>query len=60
MANVAQAGIVAVLVFFLTPGMIISVPPGPNKLWVRGGQVTTMNALIHAALVGFIVYLFVQ
>ncbi len=59
MASIIQAAVVATAVFFLTPGMFISIPPGPNKLWIRGGQVTTMNAIIHAVVIGVVVYLFV-
>jgi len=42
------------LIFLLTPGLLISVPPGPNKQWFMGGQVTIANALVHAALVALI------
>lgn len=59
----ASIGTVVLLVAFmivLTPGMIVSVPPGPNKLWLFGGQVTWKNMLVHAVLFGLVVYYFVQ
>lgn len=42
------------IIFLLTPGLLVSIPPGPNKQWVMGGQVTVANALVHAALIGLI------
>lgn len=59
----ASIGTVVILVAFmivLTPGMIVSVPPGPNKLWLFGGQVTWTNMIVHAILFGLAVYYFIQ
>jgi hypothetical protein len=50
----------ALLMFFLTPGVIISIPPGPNKLWLFGGQVTWTNSIVHAIVFGIVSYYFVQ
>ena len=60
MASVSTAVTVALIAFFLTPGVFISIPPGPNKKWLFGGQVTWVNSLVHAAVIGGAVYLFVQ
>lgn len=48
----------AVVMFLLTPGVIISIPPGPNKLWITGGQVTWSNAVVHALVFGIVAYYF--
>ena len=53
-------GIVMLSVFLLSPGVLLSIPPGPNKRWVMGGQVTWTNAAVHAAVIGAIVFLFAQ
>jgi len=60
MASVQTVGLVALCVFLLSPGVLVSIPPGPNKRWVMGGQVTWANAAVHAGVVGVIVYLFGQ
>lgn len=49
-----------VCVFLLAPGMLVSLPPGPNKKWLFGGQVTFLNGLIHATIIAGIVFLFGQ
>ncbi len=48
------------LMLLLTPGLIISIPPGPNKLWITGRQVTWTNAIIHAVVFSLLVHYFVQ
>jgi len=58
MATITTVMIVVVLVTCLAPGVFISIPPGPNGKWFGGGQVTFLNALIHACLIGGIVYYF--
>lgn len=60
MASTYTALLTLVLAFLLTPGMLISLPPGPNKKWVMGGQVTFMNGLVHASLIAAIVFYFGQ
>jgi hypothetical protein len=60
MASVQTVGLVALCVFLLSPGVLVSIPPGPNKRWVMGGQVTWANAAVHAGVVAVIVYLFGQ
>ncbi len=52
--------LVAIASFLLAPGLLISIPPGPNKKWVMGGQVNWTNAAIHAAVIAGIVYFFGQ
>ena len=52
--------LVAIASFLLAPGLLISIPPGPNKKWVMGGQVNWTNAAIHAAVISGIVYFFGQ
>ena len=46
--------------FALTPGVLISIPPGPNRLWTFGGQVTWTNAIVHAVVFALVVTYFVQ
>lgn len=58
MASMGSALTLAVLMFVLTPGVIISIPPGPNKLWITGGQVTWSNAVVHALVFGIVAYYF--
>jgi len=60
MASIQTVGLVVAAMFLLTPGLLISIPPGPNKLWIMGGQVTFLNAAIHAAVVGALVFYFAQ
>lgn len=60
MASIGTATVVAVLMFLLTPGVIVSIPPGPNRLWLFGGQVTWTNAIVHAVVFAIVVYYFVQ
>jgi hypothetical protein len=60
MASFMTVGIVMLCVFLLSPGVLLSIPPGPNKRWVMGGQVTWTNAAVHAAVIGAIVFLFAQ
>jgi hypothetical protein len=60
MASTSTAAMVGVIAFFLTPGVFISIPPGPNKKWLFGGQVTWFNAAVHAAVIGIVVFYFVQ
>jgi hypothetical protein len=57
MSTAVTVGIIA---FLLTPGVFISIPPGPNKKWLFGGQVTWFNAAVHAAVIGIVVFYFVQ
>ena len=47
-------------VFLLAPGVFLSIPPGPNKKWLMGGQVTWTNAIVHAFVIGAVVYYFAQ
>jgi hypothetical protein len=58
MASATTVLIAIVAAFLLAPGLLISVMPGPNKKWFLGGQVTWLNAAIHAVLIGSIVYFF--
>jgi hypothetical protein len=58
MAGVTTVGLIIVLVTLLSPGVFISIPPGPNGQWVRGGQTTFLNAFIHALLIGGIIFYF--
>lgn len=60
MASVHTTLLTLVLAFILTPGMLISLPPGPNKKWFLGGQVTFLNGLVHATVIAGIVFLFGQ
>lgn len=60
MASVSAAVTIAIIAFFLTPGLLISIPPGPNKKWISGRQVTWLNAAVHAAVIGGVAFLFVQ
>lgn len=60
MASVYTTLLVLVTALLLAPGLVVSIPPGPNKKWLFGGQVTFLNALIHAAVVAGIVFLFGQ
>ncbi len=60
MASVQTTGIVVVAAFLLAPGVLLSIPPGPNKKWLMGGQVTWTNAIVHALVIGIVVYYFAQ
>jgi hypothetical protein len=60
MASIQTVIIVAVASFLLAPGLLVSIPPGPNKKWVLGGQVNWTNAAVHAVVIAGIVYLFAQ
>lgn len=60
MASVGTAVILGAIMFALTPGVLISIPPGPNRLWLFGGQVTWTNAIVHAVVFAIIVMYFVQ
>ena len=60
MASMGTTMTAAVLMFLLTPGVILSIPPGPNRLWLFGGQVTWTNAIVHAVVFAIAVYYFVQ
>lgn len=60
MASVQTAVLVGVIAFLLAPGVLISIPPGPNKRWLLGGQVTWTNAIVHSIVIGTIVYFFAQ
>lgn len=60
MASIGTTVTAAVLMFLLTPGVILSIPPGPNRLWLFGGQVTWTNAIVHAVVFAIAVYYFVQ
>lgn len=60
MASVQTAMIMGAAAFFLAPGVVLSIPPGPNKKWLFGGQVTWTNAIVHAAVIAGIVYYFAQ
>ena len=53
-------GLVVIAAFLLAPGVLLSIPPGPNKLWLFGGQVTWTNALVHSLVIGAVVYYFAQ
>lgn len=48
----------ALLMFVLSPGVILSIPPGPNKKWLFGGQVTWTNAAVHAVVFAIAMYYF--
>jgi|LakMenE01Jun11ns_1017448.scaffolds.fasta_scaffold6598649_2 hypothetical protein len=58
MASIGSALTLAVIMFVLTPGVIISIPPGPNKLWITGGQVTWSNAIVHSLVFAMVAYYF--
>lgn len=60
MASVQTALMVGIVAFLLAPGVLLSIPPGPNKKWFLGGQVTWTNSLVHAVVIGTIVYYFAQ
>lgn len=60
MASVQTTMVVVAAAFLLAPGVLISIPPGPNKKWLLGGQVTWTNAIVHALVIGGIVYYFAQ
>lgn len=60
MASVQTAMVVGIAAFLLAPGVLLSIPPGPNKKWLLGGQVTWTNSLVHAVVIGVVVYYFVQ
>lgn len=60
MASMQTVGLIVVLIFLLAPGVILSIPPGPNKKWIMGGQVTWTNSFVHALVIGVLVYLFAQ
>ena len=60
MASIQTVGIVALCAFLLSPGVLLSIPPGPNKRWVMGGQVTWTNAAVHAGVIAAIVFFFGQ
>ena len=42
------------LILLLIPGVLVSLPPGPNKKWIMGGQVTWTNAIVHAVAIAFL------
>ena len=60
MASTYTSALTLVLVFLLAPGMLLSLPPGPNKKWLMGGQVTFLNALVHASVIAALVFYFGQ
>jgi hypothetical protein len=60
MAAITTVGLIVVLVTLLSPGVLLSIPPGPNGQWIRGGQVTFLNSFIHACLIGGIIYYFAE
>jgi hypothetical protein len=60
MASLQTTISATILMLLLTPGLIISIPPGTNKLWLFGRQVTWTNAIVHAAVFAVAVYYFVQ
>ncbi len=60
MASVQTTMIVVAAAFLLAPGVLLSIPPGPNKKWLLGGQVTWTNAIVHALVIGGVVYYFAQ
>jgi len=60
MAAITTVGLVVILVTLLTPGILLSLPPGPNGQWIRGGQTTFMNAFVHACVIGAIVFYFAE
>ena len=60
MASAGTAGMLAAIMFALTPGVFISIPPGPNRRWLFGGQVTWTNAIVHAVVFAVVVMYFVQ
>ena len=60
MASVQTAMMVGIVAFLMAPGVLLSIPPGPNKKWLLGGQVTWTNAFVHAIVIGLIVYYFAQ
>jgi hypothetical protein len=60
MASITTVATAMVLMFLLTPGVLISIPPGPNRRWVFGGQVTWTNAIVHSFVFGLAIYYFVQ
>lgn len=60
MASIHTTFVVFLAALLLAPGMLISIPPGPNKKWLFGGQVTFMNGLIHAVVIAAVVFYFGQ
>jgi len=60
MAAITTVGLVVILITLLSPGVILSIPPGPNGQWFRGGQTTFLNAFVHSLLIGFIVFYFAE
>lgn len=60
MASIGTAVMLGAIMFALTPGVLISIPPGPNRLWLFGGQVTFVNAIVHAVVFAVVVMYFVQ
>jgi hypothetical protein len=60
MASVQTTLVVLVASFLLAPGVILSLPPGPNKKYFLGGQVTWTNAFVHSLVIAGVVYLFAQ
>lgn len=60
MASAYTSFLTLVLAFLLAPGMLLSLPPGPNKKWLMGGQVTFLNALVHASVIAALVFYFGQ
>jgi hypothetical protein len=55
MASLYTALVAVIASFLLGAGVIISIPPGPNKSWLFGGQVTWTNAFIHSLVIGAVV-----
>jgi len=58
MAAITTVALIVVLVTLLSPGVLVSIPPGPNGQWIRGGQSTFLNSFIHGCLIGAIVFYF--
>ena len=56
MASAHTTLVVLIAAFLLAPGVLISIPPGPNKKWLFGGQVTWVNAAVHAAVIATVVF----
>ena len=44
-----------IVIFALMPGVFFSIPPGPNKKWIMGQQVTWLNALVHAIIISILI-----
>ena len=43
------------IIFALMPGVVFSIPPGPNKKWIMGQQVTWLNAVVHAVVISLVI-----